>query len=354
MRKDTRPLLAVTMGDPAGVGPEVAVGALARREVQEACRALVIGDARVLRRAADWVGSPFLPQVVSSAGEAEEHGDGVCLLDLGNADPEAIALGQVSAEAGRAAAEYITRAAQLARIGAVAAVVTGPINKESLRLAGVPYPGHTELFAALAETPEARSGARHGHARVAMMLVHGNMRVAHVTTHAAVRNACEMVTREQVLSVIRLTQQALLKMGVSEPRIAVAGLNPHAGESGLFGDEELREIAPAVSDAARLGIRATGPLPPDTVFARHRAGEFDAVVAMLHDHGHIAVKTVGFAPDATGRLRTAGVNVTLGLPFIRTSADHGTAFDIAGKGIADPTSMVEAILLAAQMAKTQA
>ena len=347
-----RPLLAVTMGDPAGVGPEVVVAALSRPEVREACRALVIGDARVLQRAASWMGCPFSPQVVTSRSEAEEHPDRVCLLDLANADPEKIPLGKVSAEAGKAAGEYITHAAHLARIGSVGAMVTAPINKESLRLSGLPYPGHTEMLAALAGATSPRGG-RGGQTqpRVAMMLVHGNLRVSHVTTHAAVRSACDLVERERVLSVIRLTHQALVDMGVSRPHLAVAGLNPHAGESGLFGDEEIRAIAPAIADAARTGIRATGPLPPDTVFARHRAGEFDAVVAMLHDHGHIAVKTLSFAPDPRGRLRTAGVNITLGLPFVRTSTDHGTAFDIAGQGVADPTSMMEALLLAAQMAR---
>jgi 4-hydroxythreonine-4-phosphate dehydrogenase len=187
--------------------------------------------------------------------------------------------------------------------------------------------------------------------RVAMMLVHGAMRVSHVTTHVSLREACEVITRERVLSVIRLTNEALQRMGIAQPRIAIAGLNPHAGEGGLFGDEEICEIAPAVESARSEDIHATGPLPPDTVFARHRAGEFDAVVAMVHDHGHIAVKTVGFAGRKGGGLTSAGVNVTLGLPIIRTSVDHGTAFDIAGKGIADPTSMIEAIVLAAEMTR---
>jgi 4-hydroxythreonine-4-phosphate dehydrogenase len=340
MTSDPRPLLAITMGDPAGVGPEVVVSALARRGARAACRALVVGDSRALGRAAERLGRRFATRRVTSASEAESHPQRVCLLDLGNADPEAIPRGQVSAAAGRAAAEYITRAVALARAGEVAGIVTAPINKEALRLAGVPYPGHTEMLAALCETPE-----------VAMMLVHGEMRVSHVTTHAAVREACDLVTRARVLSVIRLTDDALGRMGLPRRRIAVSGLNPHAGESGLFGDEEGEEIAPAVAEARREGIDATGPLPPDSVFARHRAGEFDAVVAMTHDQGHIAVKTVGFAARPGGGLRSAGVNVTLGLPTIRTSVDHGTAFDIAGKGLADSSSMVEAIQLAGEMAR---
>jgi len=344
--RDARPLLAITMGDPAGVGPEVIVGALARRRVRTVCQPLVIGDARVLQGAAKALGLGSAARVVGSAEATRRFPRRVCLLDLGNANPEAIRVGHVSSAAGRAAAEYIEKAVALALAGEVAGVVTAPVNKKALRLAGVPYPGHTEMLAALCGVSE-----------VAMLLVHGEMRVAHVTTHVSVRTACELVTPERVRAVIRLVDRALQQMGLPRRRIAVGGLNPHAGESGLFGDEELRRIVPAIGDAVAEGLDAVGPLPPDTVFARQRAGEFDAVVAMLHDHGHIAIKTVGFTRGrklktcATGGgMTTAGVNVTLGLPIIRTSVDHGTAFDIAGKGVADPTSMAEAILLAAQMA----
>ncbi len=249
----------------------------------------------------------------------------------------------MSAPAGRAAADYITRAMELARAGEVAGIVTAPINKEALRLAGLPYPGHTEMLAAFCGVRE-----------VAMMLVHGDMRVSHVTAHVALREACDLVTRARVLSVIRLTDAALRQMGLPRRRIAVSGLNPHAGESGLFGKEEAKEISPAIAEARQEGIGAIGPLPPDSVFARHRAGQFDAVVAMTHDQGHIAVKTIGLLAEAPGRLRSAGVNVTLGLPIIRTSVDHGTAFDIAGKAVADSGSMVAAIRLAGQMARRQA
>jgi len=337
MSASERPLLAITMGDPAGVGPEVVLSAVARRRVREVCRALVVGDGRVLHRAAGFVGRPFRPRVVASVQEASAP---VCLLDVRNADPAEVPVGQVNTAAGKAAAQYIEKAVELARAGQVAGIVTAPINKEALHRAGVPYPGHTEMLAALCSVR-----------RVAMMLVHGEMRVSHVTTHVSLREACEVITRERVLSVIRLTNEALQRMGIAQPRIAIAGLNPHAGEGGLFGDEEICEIAPAVESARSEDIHATGPLPPDTVFARHRAGEFDAVVAMVHDHGHIAVKTVGFAGRKGGGLTSAGVNVTLGLPIIRTSVDHGTAFDIAGKGIADPTSMIEAIVLAAEMTR---
>ena len=354
MSLDKRPLLAITMGDPAGIGPEVIVSALSRRAVREGCRALVIGDSRILARAALALGKRFRPQVVR-AGEVATCSERVCLLDLGNADPDQIPPGQVSATAGRAAADYIEKAVELARSGIVSGIVTAPINKAALRAAGVRFAGHTEMLASLC-----------GVSQVAMMLVSGDMRVSHVTTHTSLREACELIEQCRVLEVIRLTHEAVARMGVEHPRIAVAGLNPHAGEGGLFGDEEICEISPAIEAAKATGIEATGPLPPDTVFARHRAGEFDAVVAMTHDHGHIAVKTVGFSPvgrvcrtsaESGGTharrpspaLRTAGVNVTLGLPIIRTSVDHGTAFEIAGKGVADDTSMVEAIQLAAQM-----
>jgi 4-hydroxythreonine-4-phosphate dehydrogenase len=351
-----RPLLAITVGDPAGIGPEVVVAALAKRVVRGACRPLVLGDARVLRQAAAVLGRRFPARVVTSAAEAGRYRERVCLLDLANADPDTIPIGRVSAAAGRAAAQCITRAVELARSGEVAGIVTAPINKEALRLAGLPYPGHTEMLASLCGGCEvamllvARPEGRHGGPPEAGLAMHGSMRISHVTTHLSLRQACDRVKRERVLSVIRLTDEGLRRMKLPRRRIAVAGLNPHAGESGLFGDEEIREIAPAVADARAEGIDAIGPLPPDTVFARQRAGEFDAVVAMVHDHGHIAVKTVGFVRDSKGRTRTAGVNVTLGLPIIRTSVDHGTAFDIAGKGLADPTSMVEAIVLAAEMA----
>ncbi len=355
MSQDEHPLLAITMGDPAGVGPEVVVSALKRRAVRKMCRTLVIGDSRVLARAALAVRKRFRPRIVKLE-EVKLCPEPVCLLDLENADPDQIPFGRINALAGRAAADYIEKAVELAQSGIVAGLVTAPINKEALRAAGVSFPGHTEMLASLC-------GVR----QVAMLLVSGNMRVSHVTTHTSLREACELIEQSRVLEVIRLTHEAVMRTGVARPRIAVAGLNPHAGEGGLFGEEEICEIAPAVEAAKTVGIEAIGPLPPDTVFARHRAGEFDAVVAMTHDHGHIAVKTVGFSPvGREGRisaassgapihrssptLQTSGVNVTLGLPIIRTSVDHGTAFEIAGKGVADDTSMIEAIKLAAQMA----
>ena len=321
---DTRPLLAVTMGDPSGVGPEVVAKAMAEGRPQEAARILVVGDRRWLERAAKRVGVALEAQMVE---DVEGCSSPVCVLDLANADPRSIPVGEVSSEGGLAASQYIERAVELALAKKVNGVVTAPINKEALRRAGIHHPGHTEMLAALC-----------GSDSVAMMLVHDSMRVSHVTGHVALREACDRVTSTRVLEVVRLTAEAVRSLVRKNPRIAVAGLNPHAGESGLFGREEIDEIQPAVEAARSERIDAMGPLPPDTVFARHRAGEFDAVVAMTHDQGHIAIKTVGFVAESGGDVRAAegsradsgqmddtkphlsssGVNVTLGLPIIRT------------------------------------
>jgi 4-hydroxythreonine-4-phosphate dehydrogenase len=325
-----RPLLAVTMGDPAGVGPEIIPKALSRSEVWQVCRPLVVGDAAWLEAAAHIarVDRPVRSvQHVRDAGT----GDTLDVLDLANLPGGRLARGKVSAEAGQAAYEYIRRAVELALAGEVAGVVTAPINKEALHAAGLAYAGHTEILADLC-------GAK----GVAMMLVAERLRVSHVSTHVSLRRAVERVTVERILQVTRLTLAALLRMGLARPSIAVAGLNPHAGEGGLFGSEEQEVIAPAVQSMQAEGIHVAGPLPPDSVFLRASQGEFDAVIAMYHDQGHIPIKLLGFYE---------GVNVTLGLPIIRTSVDHGTAFDIAGTGRADERSLVAALRLAARLAR---
>jgi 4-hydroxythreonine-4-phosphate dehydrogenase len=281
-----------------------------------------------MQEAVKAVGAARQVRVVSDAAAAGT-GETLDVLDLRNADPARIARGRVSAEAGRAAYQYIEAAVGLARAGTAAAVVTAPINKEALGAAGLTHAGHTEILADLC-----------GVKGVAMMLVAGRLRVSHVSTHVSLRGAIERVTIPRILEVVRLTRDALRRLGVGGPRIAVAGLNPHAGEGGLFGSEERETIAPAVAAARAEDIDARGPFPPDSVFFRASQGEFDAVIAMYHDQGHIPVKVLGFYE---------GVNVTLGLPIIRTSVDHGTAFDIAGTGRADEQSMVAAIRLAAQM-----
>jgi 4-hydroxythreonine-4-phosphate dehydrogenase len=329
---DKRPVLAITMGDPAGIGPEVIVKALDHAQVWDVCRPLVVGDARWLAEAARMVGTerPVRPlQEVFEAGGA----DSLDVLDLANLDAGKLVRGRVSPEAGQAAYEYIQQAVRLALAGEVDGVVTAPINKEALHAAAVPFAGHTEMLAALCEAKD-----------VAMMLVADRLRVSHVSTHVSLRRAVERVTPERITRVVDLTHAALARTGLVAPRIAVAGLNPHAGEGGLFGVEEMEIIGPAVEAMRAEDMDVSGPYPPDSVFLRASQGEFDAVIAMYHDQGHIPIKLLGFYE---------GVNVTLGLPIIRTSVDHGTAFDIVGTGRADERSLVAALRLAAQMGQAR-
>ncbi len=332
MEDNLKPILGITMGDASGAGPEIVVKALSLKEIYDLCRPLVIGDAAAMREAAHIVGWSGEIRALDRVEEARfEHG---CLdvLDLKNLDLRALVRGRVNPMAGKAAYEYIERATCLTLDGATAAIVTGPIHKEALNAAGYHYAGHTEILADLCGVED-----------VTMMLVAGQLRVSHVSTHCPLREACERVKTERILTVLKLTEGAVRQMGVAEPRLAVAGLNPHAGEGGLFGREEIEQIAPAVERAKSLGMNVMGPLPPDSVFFRAIKGQFDAVVAMYHDQGHIPIKVLSF---------DEGVNVTLGLPIIRTSVDHGTVFGKAGKGTARPTSMIEAIKLAAKMCIT--
>jgi 4-hydroxythreonine-4-phosphate dehydrogenase len=302
----------VSVGDPAGIGPEVTLKALARPEVRALADVAVAADPEHLARIAGRLGLP-VPERVEAAGDAS-----------------AVRPGELSAEGGAAAVAAIRRAVELIQLGAYDGLVTGPINKEALRLAGCPWPGHTELLADLAGVVDVR-----------MLLVADPLRVVHVTTHRSLRSAIEAATRDRILRTIELGADGVRRLGVMRPRVAVAGLNPHAGEGGLFGDEELREIEPAVAAARAAGIEASGPWPADTLFWRTGRGEFDLVVAMYHDQGHIPVKLAGF---------DEGVNVTLGLPFPRASVDHGTAFDIAGQGVARWQSMAAAIRVGALLA----
>ncbi|MGH7322527.1 MAG: 4-hydroxythreonine-4-phosphate dehydrogenase PdxA [Candidatus Rokuibacteriota bacterium] len=337
----TTPILGITVGDPAGIGPEITVKALANPRVRQAARALVIGDGRVVRDAAGLSGLGLRVRSVTRVEEARWHDATMEVLDLSNVDSAAFAFGQVSPMCGRAAYEYIERGVTLALARQIDGIVTGPINKEALAAAGVPHAGHTEILASL-------TGTR----TYAMLLIGRELRVIHVTTHVALRRVPELVTRERVLRTIRLGHEAMRRLGIATPRIAVCGLNPHAGESGLFGEEEQVAIEPAIRDARGEGIDATGPYPADTLMSRAAGGEFDCVVAMYHDQGHTPVKTLGFRYDDTRKVWTgmSGVNVTVGLPILRVSVDHGTAFDRAGKGTANPESMIEAILVAAEMA----
>ena len=325
-----RPVLGVTMGDAAGTGPEIIAKAWTLPEIKERMALLVIGDAAVMCEALQITGVAGQIHAIADVSEARFAPDALDVLDLHNIDRARLVRGQVSTMAGKAAYEYIARAVELALAERIEAIVTSAISKEALNAAGYHYAGHTEVLADL-------TGAED----VAMMLVGGHMRVSHVSTHCSLREAIERVRRARILTVIRLTDRALRRMGLRDPRIAVAGLNPHAGEGGLFGDEEATEIRPAVDAARAEGMNVEERiLPPDTVFYRMNAGEFDAVVAMYHDQGHIPLKLMAF---------DEGVNVTLGLPIIRTSVDHGTAFDKAGQGTARAGSMVAALRLAVQM-----
>ena len=332
--------LLLTMGDAAGIGPEILVRAFASGE---ATNAVVVGDVPVMRRAAGVVGGGCLVVPVDGLDRLDRlpHG-AVPVLQAKDlpADLCEVPFGRVDVRAGAAAAACIREAVQWVRAGVGRAIVTAPIHKEALSAAGVPYPGHTEMLQALSVDPGQPLPP------VRMMLANDELRTVLVTIHMSLRRAIDAVTFDGVLETIRIADASMRRFGLGRPRVAVAGLNPHAGEGGLFGDEELRVIGPAVEAARAEGIDAAGPFAPDTVFmrARHAAGhpgEFDVVVAMTHDHGLIPVKYLGVEQ---------GVNVTLGLPFVRTSPDHGTAFDLAGTGRADPSSLIAAVRMARVLA----
>jgi len=328
--RNEKPILGVTMGDPSGSGTEILVKALTTPEVRAICRPIVVGDAATMRQAARIVGSDVPVRSVERVSDASHDDNVIEVVDLHNVDLAALQYGKVQAMSGEAAYQYIEKAVNLARAGEIAAVVTSAINKESLNLAGHHFAGHTEILAHLC-----------GVKSVAMLLVAGNFRVSHVSTHCSLKEAIERAKKPRIMDVIRLTDEAVRRLGIPRPRLAVAGLNPHSGEGGLFGDEEILEITPAVEAAKAEGFDVVGPVPPDTVFFRMTEGQYDAVVAMYHDQGHIPTKVLAF---------DTGVNVTLGLPIIRTSVDHGTVFGKAGKGTARPVSMIAALTLAAQMA----
>jgi 4-phospho-D-threonate 3-dehydrogenase / 4-phospho-D-erythronate 3-dehydrogenase len=332
--------IAITMGDAAGIGPEITVKALERKELHRKAVPIVIGDAGVMQQALSITRSSMKVQAISEVAQAAGDPETIYVLDLKNIDLSRLQHGKVDAMPGKAAAEYIIKAVALALEGQVAAIVTAPIHKEAINKAGYHYAGHTELLAHLTGTKD-----------YAMLLAHGGFRVSHVTTHTSMRKACDRIKKERVFTVIRLTYEFLKQLGIENPRIGVAGLNPHSGEDGLFGDEEKMEIAPAIAEARLKGWLVDGPVPPDTVFSKMRGKQYDAVVAMYHDQGHIAVKLVGFNMKAGGKEwdKMSGINMTLGLPIIRTSVDHGVAFGKAGEGRANPQSMVDAIKLAIQL-----
>ena len=330
--------LAITMGDPAGIGPEIIVKAAAKLRDRLAAgdlRLLIIGSVAALRLAEQQLSMrELIPEVDDGAWPN---------LSFMRADQEGepIRPGALSADGGRFAFKAVEKAVRLARAGEIAAIVTAPLNKEALNMAGYHYAGHTEMLAEL-------TGVRGS----VMMLAHGNMRVSHITTHVALEEVPKRLTPERLRLVIELTDKALRDLGVERRRIAVAALNPHAGEGGLFGRQDIDVSAPTIAEAVVEGFDVVGPVPGDTVFVKLRAGQYDAVIAMYHDQGHIPVKLLGFEVDpATGKwMELSGVNITLGLPIIRTSVDHGTAFDIAGRGIANERSLIEAIEFAERLA----
>lgn len=338
-------ILAITMGDPASIGPEITLKALSHRDIYEQCCPLVVGDASVLTAA---LNIPQVPELkihpVTAVEEAVFEYGTVDVLDMKLVDINALEYGTVSAMAGEAAFQYVVKAIELAKDGSVDATVTNALNKEAINLAGHHYSGHTEIYADYTDTK-----------KYTMMLAHEDLRVVHVSTHVSLREACDRVKKERVLEVIRIADQACKNLGIKAPRIGVAGLNPHSGEHGLFGTEEIEEIIPAIKEATAQGIQADGPVPPDTVFSKARGGWYDIVVAMYHDQGHIPLKLAGFVYNKKeGRWdAVAGVNITLGLPVIRSSVDHGTAFDQVNKGTANELSLINAIDYAVRLASNK-
>lgn len=330
MSDPTLPIIAIPMGDPNGIGPEIVVKALANPAVYEVCRPLVVGDAWCLARAMGYCGLNLMLHTVDDPETGLYQPGFVNLIDLAHDDLNLLEIGTVQAMAGQCAMDYIVRAVQLASSSQAAALATTPINKESLRAAQVPHIGHTEILASLTGADDPLT-----------LFETSGLRVFFLTRHVSLRQACNLVTREKVAAGIRRCSASLQQLGVTSGTLAVAGLNPHSGEHGLFGDEEMTAVAPAVADCQAEGYDVVGPVSADSVFYQARIGRFAAVLALYHDQGHIATKTLDFE-------RT--ISLTLGLPFLRTSVDHGTALDIAGQGIASPVSMLEAIRLAAHYA----
>lgn len=341
---DTKKRLAITMGDPAGIGAEIIVKALMKKDVYDVCIPVVVGDYEAIIDAIRFCDLPLAVRVIDSPEEAGGEYGTVDLINLGYLKANGWEYKQNSALCGDAAFQYVIYAIDLAMNGRVSAVTTAPISKESINMAGHNYSGHTEIFAEYSKTK-----------KFAMLLASKNIRVIHVSTHVSLREACDRVKKDRVLEVIRLAEYGVKLLGIKKPRIGVAGLNPHCSENGLFGTEEKNEILPAIESARAEGIDVVGPESPDTVFVKCAAGQYDIVVAMYHDQGHIPLKLNGFKFNLeTNRYDSiSGINCTIGLPIIRTSVDHGTAFGKAGEGRANEESMLEAIYAGVEMAKNK-
>lgn len=335
--------IAITMGDPAGVGPEIIVKALSHIEIYKECVPVVIGDRAALEDAIWFCNLPIELRELSDVTEANGEFGKIDFINLNYLQPDSWEYKKNSAVCGEASFQYVIYAIKLAMEKKVQAVVTAPISKESINMAGHPYNGHTEIFAEYTGTKD-----------YAMLLASGNLRVIHVTTHCALIEACRLIRKERVLTVIKLADKGCRMLGIDNPRIGVAGLNPHCSEDGLFGTEEASEIIPAIQEAKKMDINVEGPIPPDTVFVKCKSGIYDIVVAMYHDQGHIPLKLNAFQWDDTeGKYSSVkGINTTIGLPIIRVSVDHGTAFGKAGEGRANADSMVEAIETGLKMVET--
>jgi 4-hydroxythreonine-4-phosphate dehydrogenase len=341
MSEDKRPILGISVGDPGGIGPEITVKALKRDDIYQLCRPLAVADSKIVEDVLKFADADLRLNPVQHVGEAEFMHGTVDILEMDNMPMDRLRYKTVSPEQGKASFEYVAKVIELALNKEIDGTVTGPINKAAINAAGHHYAGHTEIYAALTGTRD-----------YSMMLAHGDFRVTHVSTHVSLRQACDLVKKDRVIRVVDLTHEALKNFGLSQPRIGVAGLNPHCGEAGMFGHEDDHEIRPAVDQAREKGYDVEGPIPADTVFSKMRGGMYDAVVVMYHDQGHIPMKFFGFQYDQeTGQWgEMSGVNITLGLPIVRTSVDHGTAFGKAGEGRANPQSMIEAIRLGAMLA----
>ncbi len=339
-----KPILAITMGDPAGIGGEITIKALAHKEIYESCTPIVVGDYEALKEANEFCKTNLILNEITDVKDAKDEFGTVDFINLNLLAPRSWEYKKVSEIAGRASFLYVEKGIQLAMEGKVHGVVTGPINKEAINLAGYHYSGHTEIFADYTKTKD-----------YGMLLMSNSLRVIHVTTHISMRDACDLITKDRVYTVIRLAYDALKALGFDNPKIGVAGFNAHSSENGMFGDQEEKAIIPAIEKAKGDGLCVDGPVPPDTVFVKAMSGQYDVVVAMYHDQGHIPLKLSGFKLDLATNQYTSmsGVNCTVGLPIIRSSVDHGTAFGKAGEGRANEESLVDAINVGVTLAKTK-
>ena len=337
------PVIAITMGDPAGIGPEIAAKAFAENHIHSICNPVLIGKAEIMEKAIDITKVKLRINSISNINQARFEPEIINIIEIAGSRADTIKFGEVSAVAGDIAFKAVRKAIDMALANEVDGTVTGPIHKEAINKAGHHFSGHTEIYAHYTNT-----------SKYAMLLAEENFRVIHVTTHVSLRKACDLIKKDRVLEVIRLLNNELKKLGIASPNIGVAGLNPHSGDGGLFGTEEIEEIIPAIEIARNEGIKAEGPVPPDTLFALANGGKFDGCVAMYHDQGHIPFKLLGFNWDMDKKTMKSvkGVNITLGLPIIRTSVDHGTAFEIAGRGIASHEALMNAVEYAVKLTKS--